>query len=507
MRASGSQRRGLGASDDDVAFDVAVVGGGAAGCMIAARLAESGSRSVVLLEAGPDVRASLPEAFRDGWRIPKGFDWGFAAEPDVRGEVEELTRGKLLGGTSWMTRFAFRGAAADYDAWAALGNPGWGFDEVLPWFARLEADADFGDQPWHGASGSLPISRYLDLDLSEIAGEGLQALEAVGFPQVADHNRPGAVGVGRMPMSSVDGRRVTTADAWLPLDPASNLTVQAGAHVAEVLFEQTRATGVRLVGGDVVRAGWVVLCAGTYGSPTVLLRSGIGPAEHLRPLGIAVRADLPGVGENLADHRGVDIDCGYRGPAREAPILHVVATFRSSVSSGHAAPDLMLWLSDPRGDPPSFEIDVVLLTPRARGTVRLRSADPTAAPLIELPNASDPIDIERLVEGLSRGLEVANRPEIRRLCTASPSPVAREIAELPKFVRTESYSFPHVVGTCSMGPDPDDGAVVDATGRVHGFEHLSVADASVIPIALSAFTHLPTIMLAERIAERIAAVL
>ena len=142
------------------AFDVVIVGGGAAGCVVAARLSESGSRSVLLLEAGPDLRANLPDELRDGWRIPREPDWGFAAEPDARGVVEILTRGRLLGGTSWMTRFALRGSTADYDEWAALGNPGWGFEDVLPYFMRLEADADFGHHPWHGGRGRLPITRY-----------------------------------------------------------------------------------------------------------------------------------------------------------------------------------------------------------------------------------------------------------------------------------------------------------------------------------------------------------
>ena len=163
-------------------FDVVIVGGGAAGCVVAARLAESASRSVLLLEAGPDLRASLPDGFRDGWRLTQEFDWGYASEPDARGVVEDLRRGRLLGGTSWVTRFALRGSAADYDEWAALGNPGWGFEDVLPYFRRLEADADFGDQPWHGDRGPMPITRYLDLELTEIGAAGLEALEAVGFP-------------------------------------------------------------------------------------------------------------------------------------------------------------------------------------------------------------------------------------------------------------------------------------------------------------------------------------
>ena len=153
-----------------MAFDVVVVGGGAAGCVVAARLAESesASRSVLLVEAGPDLRAGMPGEFRDGWRLPRGFDWGYASEPDARGIAEDLRRGKLLGGTSWVTRFALRGSSADYDEWAGLGCAGWGFTDVLPYFTRLEADADFGDRPWHGDRGPMPVSRYPGLELTEI---------------------------------------------------------------------------------------------------------------------------------------------------------------------------------------------------------------------------------------------------------------------------------------------------------------------------------------------------
>jgi choline dehydrogenase-like flavoprotein len=490
------------------AFDVVIVGGGAAGCVVAARLSQSGSRSVLLLEAGPDLRPNVPDELRDGWHTNQEFDWGYAAEPDGRGVVEDLRRGKLVGGTSWVTRFALRGSSADYDEWEALGNAGWGFADVLPYFASLEADADFGDQPWHGDRGRLPITRYLDLELTEIAAAGLQALEAVGFPMVDDHNRPGAVGAGRMPMSSRAGIRVTTADAYLPGGRTPpNLTVRPDAHVAHVVLDRTRATGVRLLDGATIEAGWVVVCAGTYGSPLILMRSGIGPAEHLRSVGIEVRLDLPGVGANLADHGGVDIDCGYHGPARTAPILHLIATFHSAAAASDEAPDLMLWLSDPRGDPPIFEIDVVLLRPRSRGTVRLRSADPTDPPCIELPHLRDPFDVERLSEGYRRGREVASRPEVRRMCGAPLSPQARGSDELLDLIRADGYSLPHVVGTCSMGPRPDDGAVVDAAGRVHGTERLSVVDASIVPNGPSGFTHIPTVMIAERLSEQIAALL
>jgi choline dehydrogenase len=495
---------------DRAAFNVVVVGAGAAGCVVAARLAQSGPLSVLLLEAGPDLRANPPELIRDGWHMTPEFDWGYVSEPDELGAVQNLRRVKLLGGTSSLTRIGLRGSPADYDEWAALGNPGWGFEDLLPYFKRLETDLDYGDQPWHGASGPIPIGRYRDTELTEIHAAGLHALERVGFPLVDDHNRPGAVGAGRVPMSSRDGVRVTTALAYLGAGRTQpNLTIRPDEQVSHVLLEGTRAIGVSLTDGTHIDADCVVLSAGTYGSPPILMRSGIGAAEHLRSVGIPVRLELPGVGANLADHPATELDCGYQGAAREAPLLHTVATFHSSGMSTLAPPDLMLWLSDPIPpvQPDQFDIGVVLLKPESRGTVRLRSADPTEAPRIDLPNFREPNDLDRLVEGYRRARDVASRPEIRRLCEGQLPAETRDRAELRSTVGQAAYSVPHVVGTCSMGPSAEAGAVVDGSGRVHGTERLFVIDASIMPSVPSGFTHLPTIVIAEKLAETVAALL
>ena len=255
-----------------------------------------------------------------------------------------------------------------------------------------------------------------------------------------------------------------------------------------------------MLDGSIVTADQVILCAGTYGSPPILLRSGIGPAADLRALGIPVVADLAGVGANLADHPAVEVELAWSGTQAPGPLLHSIARWRSSTSRG-GPPDMLFWVADPQGDPALMSIECVLMQPRARGSVRLRAADPADPPRISLP-ALVPEDIERLGEGYRLAQELATRPAVRSLCTADPTFAPTSPSELAAFVVENAYSIPHVVGTCAMGTNPDAGAVVDADGRVHGIDGLLVVDASIMPGPTSGFPNLVTMMLAEHLAAR-----
>jgi choline dehydrogenase len=328
------------------AVDVIIVGAGAAGCVLASRLSEDRDRTVMLLEAGPDyptVEASPPDIV-SGLQIALSHDWGFSAER-ADGRSFAIPRACLVGGSSATNAtFALRGLPADYDAWAASGLRGWSFGDVLPYFRRLETDRDF-DGDAHGHDGPIPIRRYPANERTPVQEAFLAAAEALGHPRAVDHNAPSAFGAGPIPMNTEKGVRRSAALTYLfQARGRPNLEVRAAAPVAHVLFEGSRAVGVQLA-DERLFGGHVILAAGAIGSPMILMRSGIGPAQHLAEMGIAVRVDLPGVGEHLADHPLWSLRYATTRPQAPLPVpaFQTLLTLRTPCSAPGAPFDAQIF--------------------------------------------------------------------------------------------------------------------------------------------------------------------
>jgi choline dehydrogenase len=492
-----------------VGVDIVVAGAGSAGCVLAARLSADPGCRVMLVEAGPDypTRQDLPADVADASAPTLGHDWGFTAEPDPFGRRVALPRARLVGGCGATNAgFLIRGWPADYDGWAAQGNPGWSFADLLPTMRAVECDDAAG--PGHGRDGPIPVHRTPHAALSPLQKAFAEAAVAAGHVAVTDHNCVGAVGVGPAPRNVRDGVRMSTALTHLePARPRPNLTVISDALIDRVELSGSRARGVRLASGEVIAADRVVLAAGSYASPAILLRSGIGPAADLREMTIDVVADLPGVGANLADHPLVAVDVPCSASPGSAP-FDVILSMRSSLAAPDDPPDLHLFPAGPFESPDGAVFGIVtgLLCVRSRGSVRLRSTDPASPPRIEIGHLREPADLHRMIEATLQARRLARTPPLSDIVSGpelNPGPHIgdHDAAALAHSIHARVGSYHHPVGTCRMGPDATDGAVVDARGTVHGTDALWVADASVMPTLPSANTHLSTVVVAERIAD------
>ncbi|GAX44228.1 glucose-methanol-choline oxidoreductase [Tolypothrix sp. NIES-4075] len=502
-------------------YDYIVIGAGSAGCVVANRLTEDPETTVLLLEAGnPDTKPEIHIPLDCTTLLGTEVDWGYFCEPEPYLNNRQIfcPRGKVLGGSSSINFLVYiRGNASDYDRWESLGNPGWSYQDVLPYFKKSEHQQR-GSDAYHGVDGELSVTDVISP--APISQRFVDAAVALGYDYNPDFNGIKQEGVGPIQLTVKDGKRHSTAAAFLvPILDRPNLTVQTGALVTRLLFEGTRAVGVEYLREGMlhqVRVNQeVIVSAGSFDSPKLLMLSGIGDRAKLQAMRIPVVAHLPGVGQNLQDHILIPV------PYEATVDLHTATTsngcaevglFLHSENNQEAAPDLELIFGPLMWAPPGYPNSglgftglIALVHPENIGSVSLRSPDPKDTPVIRLNYLQSQSDVQKLVAGvkLMRQLfQTSAFDEFRGREVAPGADVTDDVA-LVAYIRENCGTVFHPIGTCKMGTDSM--AVVDFQLRVYGVEGLRVVDASIMPTLNTGHTNAPTIMIGEKAADLIKA--